>query len=81
MGGIVALMLPIGSVLGALVFSEVSAPVLVAALGFGAVALLFTAIEELLLEAHEIKENAGTAAMGAAGFLVVLLLLLFVPAG
>ena len=53
----------------------------VAALGFGAVVLLFTAIEELLLEAHEVKENAGTAAFGAAGFLVFLLLLLFVPAG
>lgn len=76
----VAVAMPIGAVLGALVFADVSASILAGALAFGAAALLFTAIEELLLEAHEVKESSGTALMGAAGFLVFVALMLFIPA-
>lgn len=68
--------MPVGAVLGALVFAGVSAPLLVMGLGFGAAALLFTAVAELLVEAYEIKENAGTIAMAAAGFLLFLILMM-----
>lgn len=72
----VAVMMPVGAVLGALVFVGVSAPVLVVGLGFGAAALLFTAVAELLVEAYEIKESTGTIAMAAAGFLLFLILMM-----
>lgn len=72
----VAVMMPVGAVLGALVFAGVSAPLLVMGLGFGAAALLFTAVAELLVEAYKIKENAGTIAMAAAGFLLFLILMM-----
>ncbi|SLE75654.1 Uncharacterised protein [Mycobacteroides abscessus subsp. bolletii] len=49
---------------------------LVAGLAFGAAALLFTAVAELLVEAYEIKESTGTIAMAAVGFLVFLLLMM-----
>lgn len=75
-GALVAVMMPIGTVLGALVFSGVSAPLLVGGLAFGAAALLFTAIAELLVEAFQIKENAGTIAMMAAGFLLFMILMM-----
>lgn len=73
----VAVMMPIGAVLGALVFAGVSAPVLIMGLGFGAAALLYTAIAELLVEAYEIKESTGTIAMLFAGFMVFLILMMF----
>lgn len=72
----VAVMMPIGAVLGALVFAGVPAPVLVVGLGFGAAALLYTAIAELLVEAYEIKESTWTIAMMAAGFMVFLILMM-----
>lgn len=75
-GAFVAVMMPIGAVLGALVFAGVSAPLLVAGLAFGAAALLFTAVAELLVEAYEIKESNGTIAMAAAGFLLFLILMM-----
>ena len=75
-GTFVAIMMPIGAVLGALVFAGVSATVLITALGFGAAALLFTAVAELLVEAYEIKESTGTIAMAAAGFLLFLVLMM-----
>ena len=70
-------MFPVGAVLGALVFAGVSAPLLIAGLAFGAAALLFTAVAELLVEAYEIKESAGTIAMAAGGFLLFLVLMMF----
>lgn len=72
----VVVMMPIGAVLGALVFAGVSAPILVMGLGFGAAALLYIAIAELLVEAYEIKESAGTIAMLPAGFMVFLILMM-----
>lgn len=75
-GAFVAVMMPIGAVLGSLVFAGVSAPLLVAGLAFGAAALLFTAVAELLVEAYEIKESTGTIAMAAAGFLAFLVLMM-----
>jgi ZIP family zinc transporter len=78
-GGLVAFMLPVGAVLGALIFDGASSTLLVAALGFASVVLLFTAIEELLLEAHAHKESAGTSAALFLAFLLFLALLLFWP--
>ena len=75
-GAFVAVMMPIGAVLGAVVFAGVSAPVLIAGLGFGAAALLFSAVAELLVEAYEIKESTGTIAMAAGGFLLFLILMM-----
>ncbi len=75
-GTFVAVMMPIGAVLGALLFAGVSAPLLIAGLAFGAAALLFTAVAELLVEAYEIKESTGTIAMAAAGFLLFLILMM-----
>lgn len=75
-GGAVAAMMPIGAVLGAVAFAGVSAPVLIAGLAFGAAALLFTAVAELLVEAYEIKESTGTIAMAATGFLLFLVLMM-----
>lgn len=75
-GAFVAAMMPIGAVLGAVVFSGVSTPVLIAGLAFGAAALLFTAVAELLVEAYEIKESSGTIASAAAGFLLFLILMM-----
>lgn len=75
-GSFVALMMPVGAVLGALVFAGVSAPLLIAGLAFGAAALLFTAVAELLVEAYEIKESTGTIAMAGAGFLLFLILMM-----
>ena len=73
---LVSAMMPIGAVLGAMVFAGVSAPLLIAGLAFGAAALLFTAVAELLVEAYEIKESAGTIAMAAGGFLLFLILMM-----
>jgi zinc transporter, ZIP family len=78
-GGLVALMLPVGAVLGALIFDGASPTLLVGALAFAAVVLLFTAIEELLLEAHTHKESAGTSAVLFLAFLLFLALLLLWP--
>ncbi|MDN5789736.1 MAG: hypothetical protein L0H25_02545 [Micrococcales bacterium] len=75
-GSFVAVMMPIGAVLGALVFAGVSAPLLIAGLAFGAAALLYTAVAELLVEAYEIKESTGTIAMLAAGVLLFLILMM-----
>ena len=76
-GSLVAVMMPIGAVLGALVFAGVSDTLLITGLAFGAAALLYTAIAELLVEAYEILENTGTIAMAAAGFLLFLILMMF----
>lgn len=76
-GALVSVMMPIGAALGAMVFAGVSEPVLVVGLAFGAAALLFTAVAELLVEAYEIKESTGTIAMAAAGFLSFVILMMF----
>lgn len=71
-GTAIALMMPVGAVLGALVFAGIATPLLIAGIAFGAAALIFTAVAELLVEAYEVKESTGTIAMLGAGFLVFL---------
>ena len=75
-GAFVSVMMPIGAVLGVIVFAGVTTPVLIAGLAFGAAALLFTAVAELLVEAYEIREDTGTIAMMPAGFLLFIILMM-----
>lgn len=75
-GAFVSVMMPVGTVLGSIVFAGVATPLLVGGLAFGAAALLFTAVAELLVEASQIKESTGTIAMAASGFLLFLILMM-----
>ena len=47
--------------------------VMEAALAFGAAALVYLVTEELLVEAHEVKETPVSAAMFSAGFLAIMI--------
>ena len=68
------LLLPAGALLGSLVLRNATPLVMAGVLAFGAAALLFLAIEELLVEAHEVPETPTATAMFFAGFLVIFLL-------
>jgi ZIP family zinc transporter len=61
-----------GTALGALLLADVSPPVLAGVLAFGAVAFMYLATEELLVEAHE----QGETALGSVGFFVGFLIYL-----
>ncbi len=60
-----------GALLGAAVLGSASATVLAAVLAFGAAALLYLVVEELLVEAHEAKQTPVLAAMFFAGFIAL----------
>ena len=64
----------VGAVLGALLLGGASHQVLAAGLAFGAAALLYLAVEELLVEAHEKRETTLLSAMFFLGFLLVYVL-------
>ncbi|MCG7430818.1 ZIP family metal transporter [Dermacoccus nishinomiyaensis] len=64
----------VGAIGGAASLAGASKPVLAAVLAFGAAALLYLAVEELLVEAHEQVETTLSAAMFFAGFLTIYLL-------
>ena len=68
------LLLPAGALLGSLVLRNATPLVMAGVLAFGAAALLFLAVEELLVEAHEVPETPTATAMFFAGFLVIFLL-------
>ena len=75
--GVIALMgllLPLGTLVGWLLLGTASPRTLVVTLAFGASALLFLAVEELLVEAHEAPETATATAMFFAGFIAVFFL-------
>ncbi len=67
-----ALLTVVGAVLGVLLLSGVSAAVLAGVLAFGAVAFMYLATEELLVEAHA----SGETAVGSVGFFVGFLIYL-----
>lgn len=67
-------LLATGAVVGALLLSVVSGGVLTALIAFGAVALLYLVVEELLVEAHETAETPFAIAMFFTAFLLLLLL-------
>jgi ZIP family zinc transporter len=69
----VGLLLVIGAGLAATVLQSLTGAVLGGVLTFGLAALLFLVTEELLVEAHEVRENTVTTAMFFVGFLVLLM--------
>lgn len=64
----------IGGIGGAAVLGGASKAVLAAVLAFGAAALLYLAVEELLVEAHAEAETTALTAMFFAGFLSIYIL-------
>lgn len=72
-GGL-GLVTAVGAIAGAALLGDASAGVLAAVLGFGAAALLYLVVEELLVEAHEGADNAVLTAMFFVGFLALYLL-------
>jgi ZIP family zinc transporter len=69
----VALLLPVGALLGAPAHA-LPAPVLAGLFAFGLIALLYLVTEELLVEAHEVKDSPLSTALFFAGFLLLLVL-------
>jgi ZIP family zinc transporter len=68
------LMTAVGAMAAALLLGEVSHTVMSAVLAFGAAALLYLVVEELLVEAHEERESVALGAMFFLGFLVIYVL-------
>lgn len=68
------LLTAVGAVAGAAVLGGASHQVLAAGLAFGAAALLYLAVEELLVEAHEETETPLLGAMFFLGFLLIYIL-------
>ena len=64
----------VGAIGGAALLGGAGRPVLAGVLAFGAAALLYLAVEELLVEAHEQPETTTLAAMFFAGFLLIYVL-------
>ena len=64
----------VGALGGAIVLSGASAQLLAFVLAFGAAALLYLVVEELLTEAHEETETVGLTAMFFLGFLTIYVL-------
>ncbi len=69
--GSLGLFCAVGALLGAALLGSASATVLAAVLAFGAAALLYLVVEELLVEAHEAKETPVLAAMLFVGFIAL----------
>jgi ZIP family zinc transporter len=69
---VLALLTVLGTVVGVVLFGGVSATVLAGVLAFGAVAFMYLATEELLVEAHA----EGETALGSVGFFVGFLIYL-----
>lgn len=69
-----ALSTAVGAIVAAAVLGGVGPAVLAFVLAFGAAALLYLAVEELLVEAHEQSETALLGAMFFLGFLTIYVL-------
>lgn len=72
--GSLGLATAIGAIGGAALLGGASRTVLAAVLAFGAAALLYLVVEELLVEAHEQARTAVVAAMFFVGFLALYIL-------
>lgn len=64
----------VGAIGAALLLGDVSTTVMSAVLAFGAAALLYLVVEELLVEAHEERETVALGAMFFLGFIVIYVL-------
>jgi ZIP family zinc transporter len=71
---VVSLSMVVGALGGVLLLGGASKAVMAFALAFGAAALLYLAVEELLLEAHENAETPLLTAMFFVGFIVIYVL-------
>lgn len=71
---IMALLVIIGAILGSYLISQSNDFVIEAVLAFGVVALLYLVTEELLEEAHEIRDTPVITSAFFAGFLIIYLL-------
>ena len=69
-----ALLTVVGTLVGSVLLADASPQVLAAVLAFGAVAFMYLATEELLVEAHE----QGETALGSVGFFVGFLIYLVI---
>ncbi|WP_339381513.1 ZIP family metal transporter [Brasilonema bromeliae] len=70
----IALLLPLGAVIGSALLGGLSGFSLATFLAFGLVALLYLVTEELLVEAHEIPDTPLTVAIFFVGFLVLIVI-------
>lgn len=70
----VALMMLVGAVGGVIVLGDASPQLLAAVLAFGAAALLYLAVEELMIEAHENAETPWLTSLFFVGFSVIYVL-------
>ena len=68
------LLTAVGAIGGVLLLGSASPQVLAAGLAFGAAALLYLAVEELLVEAHEQRETWLMSGLFFAGFLAIYIL-------
>ena len=67
----------VGAIGAALLLGDVSTSVMSFVLAFGAAALLYLVVEELLVEAHEERESVWLGAMFFLGFIVIYVLASF----
>ena len=73
----VGLTTAVGAIGAALLLGDVSTSVMSFVLAFGAAALLYLVVEELLVEAHEERESVWLGAMFFLGFIVIYVLASF----
>ncbi|MGB8204372.1 MAG: ZIP family metal transporter [Candidatus Baltobacteraceae bacterium] len=72
-GGI-ALAMPLGTALGAVVLRGTSAPVPALVLAFGSVVLMYLVTEELLVKAHQVARSAWAMPLFFVAFLMYLVI-------
>ncbi len=70
----IALLLPLGAIVGFILLGGLSGNLLAGFLAFGLVALLYLVTEELLTEAHEVPDTPFTSAMFFVGFLLLIVI-------
>lgn len=70
----VSMMMLVGAVGGAILLGGASPQVLAAVLAFGAAALLYLAVEELMVEAHENAETPWLTSLFFVGFTIIYVL-------
>jgi ZIP family zinc transporter len=70
----IALLLPLGAVIGFSLLAGFSGTILAGFFAFGLVALLYLVTEELLVEAHETPDTPFTTAIFFVGFLLLIVL-------
>lgn len=70
----IALLLPLGAVIGFVLLSGLPGSLLAGFFAFGLVALLYLVTEELLVEAHETPDTPFTTAIFFVGFLLLIVI-------